>query len=353
MSALSQEEAKIISDLSQSHVPPKKILANLRQNGLGLDAYSKQIYNEKAKLKRLSRGDRTVMKHLIGLLEEHNYYKWFRTDETTHAVTDLMWAHPQSVELLSKFPYVLLLDSTYKTNQYKLPLLEIVGVTPVGKIFTVAVAFLRHENEDHYTWVLQKLKRLFPPQTLPSAIVTDRELGLIKALENVFPTVPHLLCLWHINMNDWMDVRMDVYNCIKTHEEFFKDYFGGGNLVYRVLVSVAYWDNAPSPYEKWMTITDVGVVVATYYNALVLSASSLGNQTYLPLWAPEGVSQLSYEMTILFLESGSHFVYVKMNDNCPLPPFDRQWARYSNNSVAYLPEALRSRREMWDILNSV
>ncbi|XP_012830949.1 PREDICTED: uncharacterized protein LOC105951998 [Erythranthe guttata] len=153
--------------------------------------------------------------------------------------------------------------------------------------------------------------------------------------------------------DDWMNVRLHVYNCIRRHEEFFKDYFGGGNSVYRVLTSVAYWDNAPAPYEKWMTITDVGVVVATYYNALVLSASSLGNQTYLPLWASEGVSQLSYEMTILFLEPGSHFVYVKMNDNCPLPPIDRQWARYSNNSVAYLPEALRSGHEAWDILNSV
>ncbi|XP_012828030.1 PREDICTED: uncharacterized protein LOC105949290 [Erythranthe guttata] len=152
MSALSQEEAKIISDLSQSHVPPKKILANLRQNGLGLDAYSKQIYNEKAKLKRLSRGDRT---HL-------------QNQSVQIAFVGDCWC---------------------------------VVVTPVGKNFTVAVAFLRHENEDHYTWVLQKLKRLSPPQTLPSAIVTDRELGLIKALENVFPTVPHLLCLWHINMN--------------------------------------------------------------------------------------------------------------------------------------------------------
>ncbi|XP_012839916.1 PREDICTED: uncharacterized protein LOC105960297 [Erythranthe guttata] len=179
----------------------KKILVNLRQNGLGLDAYSKQIYNEKAKLRRLARGDRTVMQHLIGLLEEHNYYKWFRTDETTHAVIDLMWAHPLSVELLSKFPYVILLDSTYKTNQCKLPLLEIVGVTPVGKKFTVGVVFMRHENEEHYTWVLQRLKRLFPPHTLPSALVTDRELGLLTAIENVFPTVPHLLCLWHINMN--------------------------------------------------------------------------------------------------------------------------------------------------------
>ncbi|XP_012847440.1 PREDICTED: protein FAR-RED ELONGATED HYPOCOTYL 3-like [Erythranthe guttata] len=133
LSALNEAESKIIKDLSQSHVPPKKILANLRQNGLGLDAYSKQIYNEKAKLRKLARGDLTVMQHLIGLLEEHNYYKWFRTDETTHAVIDLMWAHPLSFELLSKFPYVILLDSTYKTNQYKLPLLEIVGVTPVGK----------------------------------------------------------------------------------------------------------------------------------------------------------------------------------------------------------------------------
>ncbi|XP_012856084.1 PREDICTED: protein FAR-RED ELONGATED HYPOCOTYL 3-like [Erythranthe guttata] len=162
LSALNEAESKNIKDLSQSHVPPKKILANLRQNGLGLDAYSKQIYNEKAKLRRLARGDRTVMQHLIGLLEEHNYYKWFRTDETTHAVIDLMWAHTLSVELLSKFPYVILLDSTYKTNQYKLPLLEIVGVTPVGNFFTVGVVFMRHENEDHYTWVWQRLERLFP-----------------------------------------------------------------------------------------------------------------------------------------------------------------------------------------------
>ncbi|XP_012836564.1 PREDICTED: uncharacterized protein LOC105957185 [Erythranthe guttata] len=127
------------------------------------------------------------------------------------------------------------------------------------------------------------------------------------------------------NEDDWMEVRLDVYNCIRRHELFFNNYFGGGNSVYRVLASVAYWDNAPAPLQKWMTITDVDVVVATYYNALVLSASSSGNQTSLPLWAPEG----------------SHFVYLKLNDNCPLPPFNLQWARYNNNTVAYLPEALR------------
>ncbi|XP_012841218.1 PREDICTED: uncharacterized protein LOC105961536 isoform X2 [Erythranthe guttata] len=74
--------------------------------------------------------------------------------------------------------------------------------------------------------------------------------------------------------DDWMDVRLDVYNCIRSHAPFFNDYFGGGNSVYRVLASVAYWDNALAPLQKWMTITDVGVVVATYYNALVLSSDA-------------------------------------------------------------------------------
>ncbi|XP_012853814.1 PREDICTED: protein FAR1-RELATED SEQUENCE 4-like [Erythranthe guttata] len=201
LSPLSKKELEIIKDLSKSHVPPKKIMAHLKQMGLGLNAYMKQIYNAKDHFKKEARGDHTVMQHLIVLLEEHKYYMWIRTDETTHEVIDLMWAHPQSVELLSKFPYVILLDSTYKTNQYKMPLLKIVGVTSVGRNFTVGVVFMRHENENHYTWVLQRLKRLYSPDTLPSVIVTDRVLGLLKVLENVFPTVDHLLCLWHINMN--------------------------------------------------------------------------------------------------------------------------------------------------------
>ncbi|XP_012837617.1 PREDICTED: uncharacterized protein LOC105958153 [Erythranthe guttata] len=206
ISALNEAEVKIIKDLSQSHVPPKKILANFRQNGLGLDVYLKQIYNEKAKLRRLARGDRTMMQHLIGLLEEHNYYKWFRTDETTHAVIDLIWAHPLSVELLSKFPYVILL--------------EIVG--------------------DCLCWRL--LKRLFPPHTLPSALVTDCELGLLKAIENVFPTVPHLLCLWHINMNKILDrnyrVLVDDYANHPQLIEYLQDTW----LIYKEKIVKAWTD---------------------------------------------------------------------------------------------------------------
>ncbi|XP_012845629.1 PREDICTED: protein FAR1-RELATED SEQUENCE 5-like [Erythranthe guttata] len=181
---MTEEEVEITRMLAKSHVPPKKILIHLKEKNLAQDVHLRQIYNEKAKMKKEARGGHTIMPHLVGLLEEHKYYKWIRTDPTTHEVIDLMWAHPQSVEMLRLFPYVLLFDCTYKTNVYKMPLLEIIGVCSEGLNFTVAVAFMRHENEDHYTWALNNLRKLYLPNNVPGVVVTDRELGLIKGLEN-------------------------------------------------------------------------------------------------------------------------------------------------------------------------
>ena len=40
-----------------------------------------------------------------------------RVSETDQAVSDLFLAHPDSVHLLSLFPYAVILDATYKTNR--------------------------------------------------------------------------------------------------------------------------------------------------------------------------------------------------------------------------------------------
>ena len=45
---------------------------------------------------------------------------------------------------------MLIIDSTYKTNKYKLPLLEIVGVTSTEKTYSVGFAFLECEKEDNF-----------------------------------------------------------------------------------------------------------------------------------------------------------------------------------------------------------
>ncbi|XP_074305164.1 uncharacterized protein LOC141640149 [Silene latifolia] len=86
-------------------------------------------------------------------------------------------AHPEAVKMFRSYYYVVQIDSTYKTNKYRLPLVEMVGVTPVGKSFVIAYALVTHESEEKYLWVLRKLKALLNDAVQPNAIVTDCEGG--------------------------------------------------------------------------------------------------------------------------------------------------------------------------------
>ncbi|XP_028072522.1 uncharacterized protein LOC114274748 [Camellia sinensis] len=70
---------------------------------------------------------------LLGQLAVNKYIEWHRNCKDTETVTDLFFAHPVSLDLLRAFPRVLLMDCTYKTNRYCLPLLEIAGVTSTEK----------------------------------------------------------------------------------------------------------------------------------------------------------------------------------------------------------------------------
>ena len=63
------------------------------------------------------------------MLERDQYIHFSRCVDEFEVVSDLFWTHPDAVKLLNLFNIVFLMDSTYKTNKYWLPLLEIVGVT--------------------------------------------------------------------------------------------------------------------------------------------------------------------------------------------------------------------------------
>ncbi|XP_050888875.1 uncharacterized protein LOC127094048 [Lathyrus oleraceus] len=73
-------------------------------------------------------------------------------------VRDIFWAYSHSIKLLNTFPTVLIIDSTYKTNKYKLPLLEMVGATSVEKTYSIEFAFLESEKEENVTYTLEVAK---------------------------------------------------------------------------------------------------------------------------------------------------------------------------------------------------
>ncbi|XP_028071173.1 uncharacterized protein LOC114273561 [Camellia sinensis] len=178
----------------------------------------KTIYNVRHRNNVIEKDGRSQMQYLLGELEKHNYIERHRCDNNTMTVTDLFWAHPVSLDLLRSFPKVLIMDCTYKTNRYRLPLLEIVRVTSTDMSFSVAFAYLQFERIDNYVWVLTTLRSLLDDIVIPEVIVTDRELVLMNAIDRVFSTSRHLLCRWHISRN----VLAKCKKMFKSKEEWDK-----------------------------------------------------------------------------------------------------------------------------------
>ncbi|KAL0208066.1 hypothetical protein P9112_010653 [Eukaryota sp. TZLM1-RC] len=111
----------------------------------------------------------------------------------------LFFCHRKSIELTKRYPTVLIMDATYKTNAFKMRLLSIIGITGTYKNFYFAFCFLKRERTDYYFFALSTYVEIFG--VIPAAITTVRELALMNSIKMLFPQSLNILCLWHINRN--------------------------------------------------------------------------------------------------------------------------------------------------------
>ncbi|XP_074271413.1 protein FAR1-RELATED SEQUENCE 5-like [Silene latifolia] len=193
---LNDEELAYIDAQVRAHVLPAMIIAGLHKRNLEKSRPARrQIYNRAQKVRSEEREGRNPTQQMLALAVQHNYVHFWVTDQSTNQVTHMFMAHPEAVKMFRSYYYVVIMDSTYKTNNYGLSLIEMVEVTPVGKSFVVLYAFVKYEFEEGYAWVLRHLKALLNDDVQPNVIVTDFEIGSAKAIPNVFPNSSHLLCL--------------------------------------------------------------------------------------------------------------------------------------------------------------
>ncbi|XP_028052909.1 protein FAR1-RELATED SEQUENCE 5-like [Camellia sinensis] len=228
---LSHEETSLLVDMSKSMVRPSEILVTLKQRDDANASTMKTIYNARHKYKVAKEAGRSQMQQLLGQLAMNKYIEWHRSCADTETVTNLFFAHPTSLKLLRAFPKVLPMDCIYKTNRYRLPILEIVGVTSTDMTFSVAFAYPQYEKEDNYTWALGLLRSVMDENTLPSVIVTDRELALMNAICTVFPATTNLLCRWHIGKNVLANCKKmfetkDKWEMVESSHAKLKRYLG-------------------------------------------------------------------------------------------------------------------------------
>jgi len=198
---LTKDEKIIVADMTKSMVEPRNILLTLKKHNVNSYTTIKQIYNARNVYRSSIRGSNTEIQQLMRLLGRDQYIHWhILKDEDV--VRDIFWSHPDAVKLTNTCNLVFLIGSTYKTNRYRLLLLDIVGMTPTGMTFSAAFAYLEGERLNNIVWALQRFNDIFLGRdALPKIIVTDRDLALMNAVKTVFPKSTNLLCWFHIDKN--------------------------------------------------------------------------------------------------------------------------------------------------------
>ncbi|XP_050908699.1 protein FAR-RED ELONGATED HYPOCOTYL 3-like [Lathyrus oleraceus] len=194
-------EKEIVMDMTLNMMQSKNILTTLKRKRPENISNMKEVYNIHVNNNKVLRGDKPEMQQLLKLLDDNNYVSRYQTCEDGVTVRDIYWTHLDLIKFF-KVPTVLIIDSMYKINKYKLPLLEIIGVTFIKMTFSVGFVFLENGKGENVSWTLEVCQVMLKDKKyMPKVIVTDRDITLMNSVAKVFPTSYTLLCRHHITKN--------------------------------------------------------------------------------------------------------------------------------------------------------
>ncbi|KAG2220214.1 hypothetical protein INT45_002806 [Circinella minor] len=173
----------------------------------------KDIYNlgQKIRANKNKRGNYQEMDLIMTFLQQNGYISRYDTDSTRKIIKSIFATHGTCIEKARRFPDVIVIDCTYRSNRNMMPPLNnIIGISNLGadnyqsdklRLYYIGSAVMSDEKAISYNWVIEQLvKTIWTPEceSTPRLFVTDNDSSLEIALRTHFPNVPHILCVWHI-----------------------------------------------------------------------------------------------------------------------------------------------------------
>lgn len=177
-----------------SRIPARDTLSSLRNQFPDAPLTLQDVKNVYDGIKRAMNRGLSAIQAMIAKLDDEYQLHYVQDDH--ERLERVLFFHNDSLQLLRLFPRSYVLDCTYQTNRFNSLLLDIVGFTATNSSFVIGQAFLTHEEEEDYAWVLQWIRDLYEEYglPLPESITTDKADGLHRVCDRIWSEVPHLLC---------------------------------------------------------------------------------------------------------------------------------------------------------------
>ena len=149
------ERREVIKERTRTRDTPAQIIQgfHLREDEDNSTFKARDIYNEKAAIRRECLGPLTLTQHVLRYLHSGGWYVKYLKDQMDRVI-HLFFSKTSCHKILKAHSKVVIMDCTYKTNRYKTPLLVITGSTAINSSFYIAFCFLAQEEKEDYMWAL-------------------------------------------------------------------------------------------------------------------------------------------------------------------------------------------------------
>lgn len=230
--------------MMSASVRSKQIVVVLREEDLSICVSHRDLHKIRSKASRnswkgLSSSQALVVNLEVDQAVGETFFR-YRLDSSCH-LTMVYFAVSRSAQYAQLHHEVLLLDCTYKTKKFDMPLLDRMAVDHCSQSFTIALCFLNRETQENYDQAIQWLFKTDYTRDSSriwlSVIITDHELTLKNVIDIRFPAPRSrcIFCRWHFMKNitarfkakfetkdRWKEFEIAINNIIsaKTTQEY-------------------------------------------------------------------------------------------------------------------------------------
>jgi len=96
----------------------------------------------------------------------------------------VVWSYPEQIATFRKYPEVVIMDTTARTNNKALPLLILSGVDGNSRSFLVVNTLLYDETSASFLWAFECAQEFFGPDVCAAVhiIISDDDVGITSAM---------------------------------------------------------------------------------------------------------------------------------------------------------------------------
>ncbi|KAK4342408.1 hypothetical protein RND71_038224 [Anisodus tanguticus] len=176
------------------------------------------VYEKKGLQLVLDEGDVELLLDTLALMQAERPNSYYAIDfDKEKRMRNVFWIEAKGRNDYGHFCDVIYLDTYYIRNKYKVPFLPIVGVNHHFQFLLLGCALVGDDSSSTFTWLMRTWLRAVGGQR-PKVAITDDDISVKEAVEDVFPKAQHCFCLWHVMGK----VSQNLGNKISKTEYFLK-----------------------------------------------------------------------------------------------------------------------------------